>query len=82
MGIEVSNITIMSGKKVKFLGISLGNRLSFDYHISQLCKKAGKKLHVLTRIFKYMNISWRKLIGNAFINNVSVLILPCNLDVS
>ena len=57
MGIEVSNITIMSGKKVKFLGISLDNRLSSDYHISQLCKKAGKKLHALTQIFKYMKIS-------------------------
>ena len=29
--------------------------------------KAGKKLHALTRVFKYMNISLRKLIANAFI---------------
>ena len=27
----------------------------------------GKKLHALTRVFKYMNISQRKLIANAFI---------------
>ena len=67
VGIEVSNITIMSEEKVKLLGIYIDNRLNFDYHISQLCKKARKKLHALTRVFKYMNISQRKLITNAFI---------------
>ena len=67
VGIEVSNITIMSEEKVKLLGIYINNRLNFDYHISQLCKKAGKKLHALTQVFKYMNISQRKLIANAFI---------------
>ena len=35
-------MTIMSEKKVKLLGIHIDNRLNFDYHISQLCKKAGK----------------------------------------
>ena len=67
MGIEVSNITIMSEDKVKFFGIYIDNRINFDYHISQLCKKAGKKLHAVTRNFKCMNISQRKLIANAFI---------------
>ena len=43
VGIEVSNMTIMSEGKVKLLGIYIDNRLNFDYHISQLCKKAGKK---------------------------------------
>ena len=67
VGIEVANMTIMSEEKVKLLGIHINNRLNFDYHISQLCKKARKKLHALTRVFKYMNISQRKLITNAFI---------------
>ena len=57
----------MSEEKVKLLGIYTDNGLNFDYHISQLCKKAGKKLHALTRVFKYMNISQHKLIANAFI---------------
>ena len=65
--IEVSNITIISKEQVKLLGIYLDNRLNFDYHISQLCKETGKKLHALIQVFKYMNISLRKLIANAFI---------------
>ena len=39
--------------------------------MSQLCKKVGKIFHVLTRIFKYMNISQHTLIGNAFIMSQS-----------
>ena len=67
VGIEMSNINIMSEVKVELLGISIDNRLNFDYHVSQLCKKAGKKLHTLTRVFKYMNILQRQLIPNVFI---------------
>ena len=66
VGIKVSNITIMSEEKVKLLGVSIDNRLNFNYHISQLCKRAGKKVHALTRVFKYMKISELKLIPNAF----------------
>ena len=36
VGIEVSNITIMSEEKVKLFGIHIDNRLNFDDHISQL----------------------------------------------
>ena len=67
MGIGVSNITTTNEEKVKLLGICIDNRLNFDYCISQLCKKAEKKLHALTRVFKPRNISQRKLIVNAFI---------------
>ena len=35
-------------------------------NVSQLCKRAGKKAHALTRVFKYMKISELKLISNAF----------------
>ena len=65
MEIEVSNITVISEQKITLLTTELF--FNFAYHISQPCKKAGKILHVLNRIFKYMNISQRKLTANAFI---------------
>ena len=65
MEIKVSNITILCEEKVKLLRIYIDNRLKFDYYISQLCKKAEKKL--LTQVLKYTNISQHKLIANAFI---------------
>ena len=38
--------------KIKLLGIYIDNRLNFHYHVSQLCKKAKKKFHALTRVLK------------------------------
>ena len=40
---HVSNITVISEEKVKRLIIYKENRLNFDYHIGQLCRKSGKK---------------------------------------
>ena len=36
------------------MGIYVANRLNFNYDVSQLRKKASKKLNALTRIFKYV----------------------------
>ena len=33
--------TIMVEEKVELLGIYKDSRLNFDYHISELCRKAG-----------------------------------------
>ena len=43
VSIQISDITVTSESRVKLLGIHIENRLNFDYHISQLCKKASKK---------------------------------------
>ena len=52
--IQISNIKVTSEFSVKLLGIYIDDRLNFDYHVSQLCKKASKKLHALAKIFKYI----------------------------
>ena len=49
--IQISNIKVTSQSRVKLLGIHIESRLNFDYHVSQLCKKASKKLPALARIF-------------------------------
>ena len=53
--------------RVKLLDIHIDNRLNFDYHVSQLCKNASKKVHALARIFKYVETSTRRILVNAFI---------------
>ena len=65
--IQISDIKVTSESRVKLLGIHIDNRLNFDYHVSQLCKKASKKLHALARIFKYVETSKRRILVNAFI---------------
>ena len=40
--------------------------LTFNSHISELCRKASKKVHALVRVTPCMNISKKRIIMNAF----------------
>ena len=65
--VQVSDIKVTSESRVKRLGIHIDNRLNFDYHVSQLCRKASKKLYALARIFKYVETSKRRVLVNSFV---------------
>ena len=56
----ISSFQITNSTEEKLLGIKFDNKLSFENHVSSLCKKASQKLHALTRIVNYMNLSKRK----------------------
>ena len=56
-----------SSKKEKLLVISIDTTLSFEHHITSLCKKASQKLHALARIAHYMDFEKRKSLLKAFI---------------
>ena len=66
---QIFDIKVTSESRVKLLGIHMDNRLNFDYHVSQLGKKASKKLQVLARIFKYVETSKRSVLVNSFITS-------------
>ena len=53
----------------KILGVNFDNKLTFHDHVSELCKKASKKLHALSRISHYMNTNKRRIIMKAFIDS-------------
>ena len=63
---ELDNFKTDNSTYEKLLGVHFDNRLNFDYHISGLCKKAGKKINVIVRARQYMNLSKRKILMNAF----------------
>ena len=43
--------------------------MTFDYHISGLCKKASKRINALAKVSQYMNLLKRKIIMNAFFDS-------------
>ena len=47
--------------------ITLDNKLSFESHVSSICKKASQKLHALTRIANYMDLSKRRTLMKTFV---------------
>ena len=64
--IKIGNFDITNSKSEKLLGVKFDHKLSFDDHISELCKKASRKIHALSRVASYMNISKRSILMNAF----------------
>ena len=50
----------------KLLGVKFDKKLTFDDHISDICKKASRKISALARITSYMGIAKKCILMNAF----------------
>ena len=48
--IKAGSFDKTNSKSEKLLGAKFDHRLSFDDHISELCKKAVRKIYALSRI--------------------------------
>ena len=66
-GNDNDNHTIISENKNELL--SIDSKLSFENHISNLCKKASQKLNALARIALYMCLEKRKTVMKAYITS-------------
>ena len=64
--IKIDDTDIKSSSSKKLLGVIIDNKLTFNEHVSKLCKKASNKLHALARISKYMTKDKLRTITNAF----------------
>ena len=58
--IKIGNFDITNSKSEKLLGLKFDHKLSFDDEISELCKKACRKMHALSRVACYMNLFKKK----------------------
>ena len=65
--IQIENTIISNVKRVKLLGAHIEGRLDFDYHVSQVCKKASKEIYALSSVCKYMNQNKQRMFMKAFI---------------
>ena len=65
--VNINGFQITNSNEEKLLGIKVDSKLSFENHVSSLSKKASQKLHALTRIVNYMNLSKRKALMKTFV---------------
>ena len=65
--ININSFQITNSTEEKLLGIKFGSILSFENHVSSLCKEASQKLHALTKIANYMNLSKQKAFMKKFV---------------
>ena len=66
VGIKVGDYTIDNSECEKLLGVKIDVNLNFNDHISDLCKKASRKISALARVTPFMGLSKRKLLMNVF----------------
>ena len=79
--IKIGSHEIANTKREKLLGVHLDSGLSFDYHISEICKKASRKVCALARVTSGMSLSKKRTLMNAFFNsqfNYCPLIWMCH----
>ena len=66
---NVGDKKIWEDDKVKLFGVTIDNKLKFDYHVSDICLKAGRKLSALTRLTKFLPLERKRILLKAFIES-------------
>ena len=64
--LTICNQVIQSVECVKLLGIHIDDKLSFNNHISTLCKRASKQCNAFNRIAKFLSKESKECLFNAF----------------
>ena len=65
--IDYNGIKLQSAKSKDLLGITIDHNLNFNVHITNICKKSGRKLNALSRISHQLNKNKKRLLFNSFI---------------
>ena len=79
--INVGEFSIENNDCEKLLEVKIDNKLTFDRHVSDMCKKANKKINALSIIATFMNINKKRILLKSFFwprFNYCPLILMCN----
>ena len=67
--IKIGKDVITSETRVKLLGVTIDNKLNFNEHVDNICKKANNKLHALARIAKYLSPEKLRILMKTFIES-------------
>ena len=66
---KIGELDVKDSREVELLGVKIDGKLSFENHVSSLCKKASQKLHALARVVNFMDLAKRKSLMKAFITS-------------
>ncbi len=58
---------ITSEKSVRLLGVEIDNKLNFDIHISNLCRKAATQLNVLKMLKSFIGFKEKQILVESFV---------------
>ena len=69
VNLRASKYDIKNSECEKLLGVKFDNKLTFENHITDICRKASRKTYALVRIAPYMALSKRRTVMKAFFNS-------------
>ena len=81
VNLKVSEYGIKNGECEKLLIVKFDNKLIFEKHVTNICRKASRKTYALARIAPYTDFYERRMVMNAFFNsqfNYCPLICMCH----
>ena len=67
--IKIKESAIESSNSENLLGVTINSKLSFDDHITILCRKTSQKLHALSRVASYMSFDKKRILLKTFITS-------------
>ena len=67
--INVSGINLECQPHIKYLGVMIDKKLSFETHIDYMCAKAGKQVNALLRLCNLLDYDTKLVMYKAFISS-------------
>ena len=66
---KIGEFDVKNSREEKLLGVKIDSKLSFENHVSSLCKKVSQKLYALARVTHFMDLAKPKSLMKAFIRS-------------
>ena len=66
---DIGNARLWESQRQKLLGVTIDKNLKFNYHISDICMKAGRKLTALGRLSRLLPFNKRRILMKSFIES-------------
>ena len=67
VNLDIDGIVVKNDAYVKLLGVTFDHKLTFNKHISDMCRKSAYQLNAFARISGFLNIRCNLKTLNAFI---------------
>ena len=66
VSLNVNTFKLKNSDCEKLLGVKFDSKLRFNQHITDFCRRASIKTHVIVRMTPFMNLSKRRVLMSSF----------------